>query len=44
MGNVFVQSNEAHGNHVIAFQRGGDGLLTKLASVATGGNGDACRT
>ena len=39
MGNVFVQSNEADGNHVIAFQRGDDGLLTKLASVATGGNG-----
>jgi len=40
MGMVFVQTNEAEGNRVIVFQRGDDGVLTELASVATGGNGD----
>jgi len=40
MGRNFVQTNEADGNRVIVFQRGDDGALTELASVATGGNGD----
>jgi 6-phosphogluconolactonase len=40
MENVFVQTNERDGNRVIVFQRDGDGALTQLASVATGGNGD----
>jgi 6-phosphogluconolactonase (cycloisomerase 2 family) len=40
MDKVFVQTNEAHGNHVVAFERGDDGALTKLATVATGGTGD----
>jgi 6-phosphogluconolactonase len=40
MDKVFVQTNEADGNRVIVFQRGDDGALTELASVATGGNGD----
>jgi 6-phosphogluconolactonase len=37
---VFVQTNEADENKVIAFQREGDGHLTTRASVATGGRGD----
>jgi 6-phosphogluconolactonase len=40
MDKVFVQTNEADGNRVIVFQRGDDGALTELGSVATGGNGD----
>jgi hypothetical protein len=40
MGKNFVQTNEADGNRVIVFQRGDNGALTELASVATGGNGD----
>jgi 6-phosphogluconolactonase len=40
MGNVFIQTNEADENHVIVFERDDDGLLTKLASVTTGGRGD----
>jgi 6-phosphogluconolactonase len=37
---VFVQTNEADENKVVAFQREGDGRLTTRASVATGGRGD----
>jgi 6-phosphogluconolactonase len=40
MGKVFVQTNETDGNHVIVFESGGDGALSRLASVVTGGNGD----
>jgi 6-phosphogluconolactonase len=38
-GAVFVQTNEPD-NRVIAFRRGADGVLTEVASVATGGKGD----
>jgi 6-phosphogluconolactonase len=37
---VFVQTNEADENKVIAFQRERDGRLTTRAAVATGGRGD----
>jgi len=37
---VFVQTNEADHNHVIAFERSGDGALTQVARLATGGKGD----
>ena len=40
MGNVFVQTNAADGNHVIAFERGEDGSLSQRATVPTGGKGD----
>lgn len=39
-GNVFVQTNEAGGNRVIAFRRADDGTLVLLDSFATGGAGD----
>lgn len=39
-GAVFVQTNEAEGNHVLAFRRGADGELSGLEGVATGGRGD----
>jgi len=41
---VFVQTNEADHNHVIAFERSGDGALTQVARLATGGKGDGVRT
>jgi 6-phosphogluconolactonase len=37
---VFVQTNEADGNRVIAFRREADGSLTELGAYATGGAGD----
>jgi 6-phosphogluconolactonase len=40
MGKVFIQTNEADGNRVIAFEAAGDGALTQIASVSTGGKGD----
>jgi 6-phosphogluconolactonase (cycloisomerase 2 family) len=36
---VFVQTNELDGNRIVAFERGGDGRLTRAGSFATGGNG-----
>jgi 6-phosphogluconolactonase len=40
MGYVFIQTNEADENRVIAFQRDRDGRLTTRAGVSTGGRGD----
>jgi 6-phosphogluconolactonase len=40
MGKVFIQTNEADGNRVIAFEAADDGALTQIASVSTGGKGD----
>jgi 6-phosphogluconolactonase (cycloisomerase 2 family) len=40
MSNVFVQTNDGNDNRVIVFQRGQNGALTQLASIATGGKGD----
>jgi 6-phosphogluconolactonase (cycloisomerase 2 family) len=39
-GAVYVQTNAEH-NEVVAFGRGADGALTRTATVATGGAGDA---
>ena len=38
--NVYVQTNEADWNRVIAFQRADDGTLNELGSYPTGGAGD----
>ncbi len=40
MNRVFIQTNEADANRVIVFERGDDGALTQVASLATGGKGD----
>jgi 6-phosphogluconolactonase (cycloisomerase 2 family) len=40
MRNVFVQTNEAAGNHVVAFRRADDGSLEPLGRFETGGRGD----
>src|SRR5439155_20937240 len=40
-GVVFVQTNELAGNHVVVYDTGNDGLLTRAATYATGGNGGA---
>ncbi len=40
MNRVFIQTNEADGNRVIVFERGDDGALAQVASLATGGTGD----
>lgn len=40
MAKVFIQTNEADGNRVIAFEVGDDGALTEVANVPTGGKGD----
>jgi YVTN family beta-propeller protein len=40
-GHVYVQTNDAAGNHVVAFSRASDGTLTQDQSVATGGTGIA---
>lgn len=40
MGKVFIQTNEADGNRVIAFEAGDDGALMQIATVPTGGKGD----
>jgi 6-phosphogluconolactonase (cycloisomerase 2 family) len=37
---VYVQTNEAAGNRVIAFRREPDGSLAELGAYATGGRGD----
>jgi 6-phosphogluconolactonase (cycloisomerase 2 family) len=37
---VYVQTNEAEGNRVLAFRRGDDGSLSELGAYATGGAGD----
>ena len=37
---VYVQTNEADGNRVIAFERGPDGSLAELGAYPTGGRGD----
>jgi Lactonase, 7-bladed beta-propeller len=36
---VFVQTNEATGNHVVVYDRAADGRLSRAGSDATGGNG-----
>ena len=38
-GVVFVQTNEPSGNHIVVFDRGADGRLTRAASYSTGGKG-----
>jgi 6-phosphogluconolactonase (cycloisomerase 2 family) len=40
-GLVFVQTNESSGNHVVVYERGSDGTLTRAGTYATGGNGGA---
>jgi 6-phosphogluconolactonase len=37
---VYVQTNEADGNRVIAFRREAEGSLSELGAYATGGRGD----
>ena len=37
---VYVQTNEADGNRVLAFRREADGSLSELGAYATGGVGD----
>jgi 6-phosphogluconolactonase len=37
---VYVQTNEAGGNRVLAFRREPDGSLSELGAYATGGSGD----
>ena len=37
---VYVQTNEAHGNRVLAFRREADGSLSDLGTYPTGGAGD----
>jgi 6-phosphogluconolactonase (cycloisomerase 2 family) len=37
---VYVQTNEADGNRVLAYRRGPDGRLTELGAYPTGGAGD----
>jgi 6-phosphogluconolactonase len=37
---VYIQTNEADANRVLAFRRGADGELSKPLSVTTGGRGD----
>ena len=37
--NVYVQSNEADGNRVLAFRRSADEMFTQLGSFSTGGTG-----
>lgn len=38
-GAVFSQSNDPHGNEVVAFNRAGNGMLVRVGSFATGGTG-----
>jgi 6-phosphogluconolactonase len=40
MNHVFVQTNEARENRVVAFRRSGDGRLRRAGSYETGGAGD----
>jgi 6-phosphogluconolactonase (cycloisomerase 2 family) len=39
MDRIYVQTNDAERNEVIAFERGGDGELTQLGRFETGGRG-----
>ena len=36
---VYTMTNASTGNEVVAFRRGADGMLTRIAAYATGGNG-----
>lgn len=38
-GAVFSQSNDPHGNEVVAFNRAANGMLVRVGSFATGGTG-----
>ena len=38
---VFVQTNELGGNHVVVYDRGADGRLSRAGTYETGGNGGA---
>lgn len=38
---VFVQTNEASGNHIVTYDVGSTGALTQVGTFATGGNGGA---
>jgi 6-phosphogluconolactonase (cycloisomerase 2 family) len=38
---VFVQTNELDGNHIVVFNRGRQGRLSRADTYATGGNGGA---
>ena len=38
---VYVQTNELGGNHVVVYDRAGDGRLSVAGAYATGGNGGA---
>lgn len=38
-GAVFLQSNDARGNEIVAFSRAADGKLTEVGRYPTGGNG-----
>jgi DNA-binding beta-propeller fold protein YncE len=38
---LFVHTNDPAGNQIIAYGRGGDGSLTRLAAYPTGGRGAA---
>lgn len=38
-GALFMISNAASGNEVLVYERGADGMLSHVGSVATGGNG-----
>src|SRR5919198_6247521 len=38
-GAVYVQTNDAEGNEVVAYRRSGDGALQRLGSFGTGGRG-----
>ncbi len=42
-GAVYVATNGAEANEVVAFKRGADGALTRLASFPTGGKGTGIR-
>ena len=39
-GSVFVQTNDAEANAVVAFGRNADGTLSRLGTYATGGRGN----
>ncbi len=42
-GAVYVATNAAEGNEVVAFKRGADGALTRLGGFLTGGKGTGIR-
>ena len=39
-GAVYVQTNDAEGNEVVAYRRSGDGALHPLGRYGTGGRGN----